>query len=365
CWPTWDRLGLVSNFEATLQYMAALDVDEGVRCWQRELLSPSAGEVTFIGPVGNALTPVQAKGFPAIRELPEFAAVYPKIFHLGEVTRYRPGERMVARVVLDSAWAPAITDFRVSGEPALPVSILLENAVWSAQWTTPRRWSTPRLVHIEDLTVHLPALRLHDSGIELERVDAGSYRADGRWEVDVRYRRPTPRGWDPVAQLRLVYDRTEESDEQRTPPLTPVLPPSGEPGRPCPPGLYWPGLVLRVTAWRGSWRAAVTATVDEPGPDDLWLLPLPPQTRLPVAALENILRALVAGSLAPTPADRLFVRRVTLHGHLHIGTNRIDGVPREGRWRVTDSDADRPVLTVLGPRLGRWPDQDRHQDRQA
>ncbi|MGW4563065.1 KR domain-containing protein, partial [Streptomyces sp. NPDC004561] len=54
-WPTWDRIGLIANFSATRRYMAPLGVADGLAKWQAELLAGSAGEVTFVGPLGDAV----------------------------------------------------------------------------------------------------------------------------------------------------------------------------------------------------------------------------------------------------------------------------------------------------------------------
>ena len=65
CWPTWERLGgMIKNFDVTLSYMSALDVDEGVYRWKRELLGAESGESVFVGRVGKALFPAHVKGFP-------------------------------------------------------------------------------------------------------------------------------------------------------------------------------------------------------------------------------------------------------------------------------------------------------------
>ncbi|MEK8142913.1 hypothetical protein NKH18_14395 [Streptomyces sp. M10(2022)] len=40
-WPTWDRIGLISNFSATLRYMAAIDITDGLAKWQAELRAGS------------------------------------------------------------------------------------------------------------------------------------------------------------------------------------------------------------------------------------------------------------------------------------------------------------------------------------
>ncbi|MFG2585652.1 SDR family NAD(P)-dependent oxidoreductase [Streptomyces malaysiensis] len=105
-WPTWDRIGLISNFAATLRYMAAIDVADGLERWRAELLAGSEGEITFVGPLGRAIDPGQAVGYPVVPALPGFATAHPKIFHLGEVTAYQPHARLTARVVFDPPTHP-------------------------------------------------------------------------------------------------------------------------------------------------------------------------------------------------------------------------------------------------------------------
>ncbi|UXY30478.1 SDR family NAD(P)-dependent oxidoreductase [Streptomyces sp. HUAS TT20] len=262
-WPTWARLGLISNFEASLRYMAALDVFEGLDHWQAELLAGSRGEITFVGPLGRALDPVQAVGYPVPPSLPGYAETYPKVFHLGEPEVFQPHERLCCMVTFDPATSPAIGDFTVHGAPAVPLGMLLESAVRGAEWVTPADLPDHALHAVEGLRVPWSVLRCADGGgpLRLRRDIRARQSPDGRWQVDVTFRRAGPAGAttagetgaDDVdtARLRLVFGApaARRPPPHRTPrpranarrpraAPTPPAPPCSPP-RPCSIGTEW------------------------------------------------------------------------------------------------------------------------------
>jgi NAD(P)-dependent dehydrogenase (short-subunit alcohol dehydrogenase family) len=309
CWPTWERLGLITNFDAALRYMAAIGVDEGLRRWRDELLAAGGGEVTFLGSLGDALNPVQVRGFPLHTEVPGFTGVYPRIFHLGTPLRYVPGAELVSEVDFDPTDWPVLTDFEVAGVPAVPVSLLLENALATAVWVHPGG-DEPTVSAIADLTVWLDRL-----GTGRLRRSSTRSTVDGRPVVDVRFTADDT----PVAQLRIAYDEVGSPFVPRTADGTPA------------PDLRWHGAVLPVARWGDDG----TASIREPRPADLWAVPLTPPLALPLAALENVVRSAVA-------CDVLRIARITRHGR-PAEHSRIEVA---GGWRVLDHADRRPVLTV-------------------
>ncbi|HEX6347461.1 KR domain-containing protein [Umezawaea sp.] len=331
CWPTWERMGLITNYDAAVRYMTAIGADEGVRRWAEELRAPAHGEVTFLGALGSALNPVQVRGFPLHREVPEFAAVYPRVFHLGIPVGYRPGVEFVADVLFDDASAPVLTDFAVSGHAAVPVGVLLENALASAVWVHPAG-EEPAVAWIGDVAVCLEGLRLERGALELRRTTTLS-TVDGETVVDVRFDRP---GLGPVAELRLGY----ESREVDAPVAVHA---ARESTVPAP--ARWLGAVIPVATWHeGAGPVDRTAVVREPQPADLWAVPLTPPLALPLAALENIVRSV----LRVRPGRVLRITRLVPHGP-PSPTSRIDGDPVRGRWHVVDPVDGRPVLTASTP----------------
>ncbi|MEU5696182.1 KR domain-containing protein [Actinosynnema sp. NPDC020468] len=330
CWPTWERLGMVANFEATLRYMAPLGVEDGVRRWVAELLAGTSGEVTFVLPLGPALTPVQAAGYPASTDVPGFADVLPRVGHLGTLVASRPHEWQTADVLFDRTCAPVLAEFAVDGVEAVPVSVLLENAARAAEWVTPE--DLPRLVldRVDDLVVHPAGLALRDGRTTLRRTLTGRHEGD-EWVVLAEY--ATASG-DPVASARLAHRVVGR------PHRVAALPPAGV--LPEPTGghlLCWRGRVLPVA------RDGVVGAVL---PEDLWVLPQAPRSLLPHAALENALRLAFGHHV-----DRLAVRRIALHdrGAAH-GPCRIDADPASGRLRVSREPSGTPVLDVHPLRRG-------------
>jgi NAD(P)-dependent dehydrogenase (short-subunit alcohol dehydrogenase family) len=340
CWPTWNRVGLIANFEASLRYMPALDVAEGIAAWRSELLGGTSGEVTFVGPLGRALDPGQAVGYPVVPQFPGFTTAYPKIFHLGDVRGYRPGQELRSVVTLRGDRMPAIGDFQLGGTPGVPVSVLLENAIRAAEWTLPEQQSDMVLRQIRDVRVPLRLLLAEGATATLER------RCDGRyvgteWRVEVRYRRTGSGG--PEARLSAVF--TPAGAELPDPEA------DGEPAGPESPSadslapmmVRWRGRVVPLGAWHRHPDGRAYADVRPVSDADWWVDASAPRTALPLAALENVVRAVLDGHGAQIRIDRLSV-----HGTTRGGC-RIEAGP-ELVWHLNDSGTGRPLATVTGLR---------------
>ncbi len=342
-WPTWDRIGLISNFTATLRYMAAIDVADGLAKWQAELRAGSDGEVTFVGPLGAAIDPGQAIGYPIVPDLPGFTDTFPKIYHLGEVVTYRPHSRMVSRVTFDRERAPVLMDFLMDGVEAVPVSLLLESAVRGAEWIVPEDFPALRVDCLEEVVVPLELLRLEGPTTVWEREISGT-REGCTWVVEVSFRRPDDGPDGPRASLRVVY----EPGDARSP--APPRPPvartttwsSG------PPMLRWRSSVVPAAAWAqlpdGRWSAEVRPCAS----NDLWATPSVPRTALAVSVLENVVRLCAKAREGLSVAvDPLVIGRVTLHSR-EQGNSVVEGDPALGVWRAKSAVSGLPVLTVSG-----------------
>ncbi|WP_329215626.1 SDR family NAD(P)-dependent oxidoreductase [Streptomyces sp. NBC_01485] len=369
CWPTWDRLGMVANFEATLRYMAALDVQEGLDLWTRELTAASRGEITYIGPLGRALGPLQSRGYRVSADLPGHRDVLSAVFHLGDLRTHVPHTAQEALFALDSAHAPVLNDVLVGGEPALPVSLLLENAVRGAAWVQPEDYTPLALQSLEDVYVALPELRLRHGRIALRRSVTAGY-ADGRWTAHVRFHHADT-GHE-AARLCLAYRRADApsepyagqggdadgtgepyadgeadtddaaeagTDAARHPPHL------GAAGLP----LRWSGLVLRGARWRTGPQDTCTAEVRETPAGDLWVLPSWPVSTLPLTALENVFRR----TAEHAPGAALTVRRLEVRGGIPSPAAPgaalvVRGSPGAGRWTVSAADGDNRALRLSG-----------------
>ncbi|WFB06678.1 KR domain-containing protein [Streptomyces sp. LX-29] len=348
-WPTWDRIGLIANFGATLRYMAAIDVADGLARWEAELLAGTAGEVTFVGPLGRAIDPGQAVGYPVVPALPGFQAAYPRIFHLGEVTAFQPHARLDATVVFDRDRAPVLGDFQVDGGDAVPVSVLLENAVRGAEWLVPEDYPALRVAAVERIVVPLALLRLDGGRLRLTRTARGFH--EGRdWVVEVRYRRAgdTGAGEDggeaTEASLRVVHRR----DAEPPGPLERPAVTQSTTLRSGPPFLRWRSAVVPAAAWHTGPDGRPVAEVRPCAANDLWATPQVPHPALPVAPLENIVRRCARrGEGLSVTVDPLVIGRIAPHA-AERGPSRVEGDPALGVWRVTRAATGEPVLTVSG-----------------
>jgi len=332
-WPTWDRIGMVSNFEASLRYMSALDADEGVGHWLAELRAGTGGEVGFVGRLGRALSPTQAVGFPSAPEMPGLDQVLPRITHLGTVLRYRPAEQMSAVVRFDRASAPVLDDFVVDGVPAVPVSLLVENALRAVEWVLPDDVTDLATGDVRELVIALPRLALRDGTLDLHRgVVVG---LDGTTRVArVTYRDPADDA--EVARLRVVVAPGDGAAPTPHTATGPLALPATRPVR-----LGWRGRVVPVCRWRIDGGNRHTAEVRAVPAEDLWVLPDVPRTRIPVAALENVVR------MAGTDNDGyLALDRITVHDTERPTLLRITGDPGTGRWRATDPSTGDLVLDL-------------------
>ncbi len=357
CWPTWDHVGMVANFTATLRYMKALGVEEGVRLWLAELAAGTSGEVTYVGPLGRALTPVQARGYPVTPDLPGYADLLPPVFHLGEVLRQRPHAEQRAVVGLQLASAPVLGDVLVGGTPSLPVSLLLENALQGGDWLPPPDFEELVFDRFEDITAAPRALRLSDGGLRLTRIMSAGYR-DGVWCTDIRYRTMDAAAHE-AARMRLVYRAAHQppAPEPATTTTTTVATTAAGAARPRPAAgarrpardlpLSWRGMVLPRARWTATAAHTERAVCRREQAADLWALPHWPEHRLPMAAIENILRRCADRAAA---GPELSIARIDLgRPPAEVtagGPLVVTGAPWSGNWTVTDERTAHLVLRL-------------------
>ncbi|KVE28249.1 cytochrome [Burkholderia singularis] len=295
-WPTWEGVGMITNFAITQRYVTPMNVDEGVRHWLRELASPGSGEVTFVGAIGRAPTPVQIKGFNPIHELPNIGELVTRGHHAGEPLRFRPFKRFETRYTVDPAVTPFAQAFRFNGRVVLPASLVLEHACAVGDWVMPPTGEPRQLAEMTNVTLHLDALPEVPGGVEPVEIDskAVGYMIGDVWCVDVRCSDARTRA--ELLAMTLVYQPQPEpvgAAYARAPRLQPAHQPLA-----AVPYAAWNGELLPAGDWSVPDDASAgivrIGRVSPAAVLSLWTLPFPLELRLPVNHVEHVLRVLFA-----------------------------------------------------------------------
>jgi NAD(P)-dependent dehydrogenase (short-subunit alcohol dehydrogenase family) len=345
CWPTWDRVGMITNFDVAVQYTSAMDVAEGVRRWRQELLAGDSGEITFMGPVGRALTPSRLHGFPPIPDLANIEELYSQYHYLGEVGSFEPFRRVRSTNRIDAAFAPCLHDVLVEGRPSLPASLLIEYGLAAGGWVTPDPRAALRLHELRDVLIRPAALALDGDTFVLERDAAGRWEG-ADWLVEVRLTRLTDAERLDVGRLALLYRR------EAPPPGALVGDRLGADSRsvewrpPPSAGWRWNGLLFRPASWRRRGDGALVGEVRPSEAADLWSTPYTPASTLPANHLENALRgALALSGVSGRPAELLVERLRLFDGGASPAW--LVGEANGTAWSVVDADG-RTSLEVVG-----------------
>ncbi|TDE48499.1 SDR family NAD(P)-dependent oxidoreductase [Nonomuraea mesophila] len=317
CWPTWERLGVIANYDAAVRYVSTVDPAEGVRRWIRELRSGGTGEVMFIGQIGSALVPTQLRGFRLFTGHPDLPRLHGLAHFLGAVELFEPSRELRSSVVHTPGAHPCLAEFTVDGRAALPISVLIEQACSVADWVVPPDRPPQHLAEARDVKVRLPALILAPSGSRFTTRALGETTEQG-WSVQVTIKAETG---ETAASLRLLYRSSSPVPPQPVPPsVARGVPPSG--GR-----LDWSGLVL------GAGDALPTVTAA-----DLWTSPFPPEHGIAPAALDVMVR-----QAGPVTGDVVEIARIVPYP----GAQQVDELrPVAGGWAGLRSG--RQVLSVEG-----------------
>ncbi|WP_026163760.1 KR domain-containing protein [Kribbella catacumbae] len=342
CWPTWQRLGLIANFDAALRYADAMPVAAGLRIWTDQIEAAEPGEVMVLGGIGRAVSPGQLKGFANFRDHPDTDRLQSLGHYLGEVEVFEPFRSIRSRTQLAGGTHPCLTEFTVAGDRALPVSVVLEYALSVGDWVTPEGFPELWLSRFRDVVLSVPALVGNGGGFELVKAGSGR-KTDDTWEVTVslvdgagrpvlrgvaEYESKPPLGPDPVARQAVARQGGWE-----------VQPPLAEET-----GIAWSGVLYRPPRWRCGPDGQLAARVDEVPSSDEWTLPVPPSTVLPHAAIEAILRARTAQSRS---IEEIRIAELGI-GAQPIGSAvSVVGSPDRTSWQVID-DAGQCMLTLNG-----------------
>ena len=310
CWPTWERLGVVTNYDAAVRYVSTIAPEDGVRRWIAEIRSAGTEEAMFIGQIGSALVPTQLRGFWLFTGHPDLPRLHSLAHFLGTVEEFEPFRRLRSTVRYRPGAHPCLADFQVGGAPALPVSVLIEQACAAADWVVPPGWPLQHLTELRQVTAHFDRLRLdQEAGTPFTATAVGSQLPQG-WTVDVTV---TTAGGGVAGSVTLVY--------QPAPPPLPGFAAEPPDLQPCPPpenvALQWSGLALGRPRWRRNARGDAQVRLPAVTAADLWTSPFPPAPGIAPAAIEAAVRA-------ARPATRVHIDRIvvspgaqtvdTLHG---------------------------------------------------
>jgi NAD(P)-dependent dehydrogenase (short-subunit alcohol dehydrogenase family) len=310
CWPTWQRLGLVANYDAALRYAAAMPVGDGVARWIDEIGAAEPGEVMFLGPIGRAVSPSQLKGLAKFRDHPDIPRLRTMHHYLGDVETFAPFRSLRSRTVLPAGTHPCLAEFRVAGAPALPVGVALEYLLSTGAWVVPEGWPDLWLREVRDVVVDLPGLAFDGGRLELVKTGNG---------------RRAPDGWEVCLELSRSDGRTVARGVARYGDARPAVSGSasgtGENGRGqgfhapgAAGGLEWAGTLYRQAVWAEAADGRLRATVAPVTAADEWTSPGPPGGVLPHAALENVLRLAVVRTAPPSRAWQLRIRSIGIGG---------------------------------------------------
>ncbi|BEK94383.1 KR domain-containing protein [Nocardia seriolae] len=337
CWPTWERLGIITNYEANLAYMSAMGVEEGLRHWEREIVAGTVGEVTLVGEFGKALLPSLLRGYPPTTGLTGVAHLVNRLLLLGEPIRFRVGALLETELRLTTDRFPACTDFRVDGRPAIPLSLLLEFLRSLGDWVQPDDGPRPASA-LRDIHVDLSALALPETGVRLRATAEGRWGAHRDWVVRVR----VTREGTPVALATLVYAATAGDRPGVETPSTPADPEAVSLGAPVH-RLHWNGHVFRVGRELPDGRSA---EVDADRPRDLLPGVPSPLPELPLNQLETLLRQAYRRTPAQ-PVRRLTIESIEIAAPLSGSDGRVTA---EGRTSTAYAPDGRVRLLVHGIR---------------
>ncbi|MFF0151906.1 SDR family NAD(P)-dependent oxidoreductase [Micromonospora sp. NPDC005203] len=338
CWPTWERLGVITNYDNAVRYVSTIAPDDGVRRWTDEMRAGTTSEVMFIGRIGVALVPSMLRGFWRFTGHPDLPRLHSLAHFLGEVELFEPFAQLRSAVTHRAGDQPCLAgEFTVDGVPALPVSVLIEQMCSVADWVAPPGWPRRHLVELSDVSVQFDALRLREEGTRFVNHAVGADTPNG-WTVTVAV---LGDGGEPAATATLRY--AEDPPEPSA--LAATFPPAADaPPRSGGPRLRWSGLAIGRPRWRVGHDGGHSADLSAGTAADLWTMPFPPTAAICPTALE----AAVATAAAAGTGRRVSVQRIVARP----GAQRVDRLvgSSDGRhW--TGLAADEPVLQLTGLRV--------------
>ena len=352
-WPTWEGVGMITNFDVTKRYVSPMRVAEGVRHWLAELSDSRSGEVMFMGAVGRAVTPIQINGFSPIYGLPDISGLIFRHHHAGEPLRFRPFSRFATCYPIARRHAPFLRAFFLDGRPSLPSALLMEHACGVGGWVSPEGFRPIHLTGLANIRVYLNACVLPPADADAQvkiLSEAVGYWVGTDWMVDVCSKLAT--SGREVLRLTLVHREASPSAMKQDQTVLPdmvgrlEMTPSPSVLRPA-----WNRALLGRTEWQilrdgvTSVRSAWVAPADAA---DLWALPCPPPLLLPINHLETILHAVWAacGDRREAALSTWFIEKIEFGGISSASAERVTELGT-GHFAVTDRNG-RVVTDVKG-----------------
>ncbi|MFE3987371.1 SDR family NAD(P)-dependent oxidoreductase [Nocardia tengchongensis] len=231
CWPTWERIGNIVNYEGAAQYCSTVLPEEAVAHWQAELGAPydpdaaarTAGEATYLGRLGVIWRPGSVRTIALPPEHPDAVRTSTSRRLLGEVGSFLEHRLFITRHRLTPGSEPHLVP-----DGTLGLGMLLEYALAAGDWVRPENRARQHLLEVADLRVDLEALRIPGQrDLEVEITARGTW-ADGQWAVQValpgigsmtlRYgANPVPPGYEPLVTDGTTVARHHEADLWCTP----------------------------------------------------------------------------------------------------------------------------------------------------
>ncbi|MGO4339800.1 cytochrome P450 [Labrys sp. KB_33_2] len=314
-WPTWEQVGMITNFDVTKRYVSPMPVEEGLGFWLSELAEPRGGEIMFMGSIGQAVTPVQINGFPMIYDVSGLPYLIYRRHHVGAVRRFIPFRHISTVATLDPRFAAFMHERDWAGRSALAPTMAIELALGAGSWVMAQDFKPTVLAAIRDVRLDLRACRLFDGAAVIELL----HDAEGRWEgddwvVDVKANRCDIA--DPLLTMTVVFRPFEAAAAQN-----------------------WSS----DDSWLGP-----SVTMRSADGADLWALPYPPSPALPVAQLDHIIRQACKG--LDSQASKLWAADEIVLGPADPATETRIVAGGQGRYAVLSGD-DQLVASIDGARL--------------
>lgn len=253
-WPTWEQVGMITNYEVTKRYVSPMSIKDGVRYFLAETGAPQSGEAVFIGAVGDALTPIQFLGYPLLPSLAGVEALLARRHHVGRPRQFRPYVSMTTEYDVDTSRLNLRTFRRWADDGLLLAALVMEHGLQAAHWARPEDSANLKLVRADEITLDIGACRsaglLRPVGL---RTQVEGARQGDEWRVEATL--VARDGDKPLLRLTAVF--AEKADE------TPIRRPIG--------------------------RSVAVKTLRA---HDVWIDPLPPPLLLPLGHVMQALEAL-------------------------------------------------------------------------
>lgn len=154
-WPTWDGVGLITNLKAASAYMRPINADEGVRAWIAELQGGAGGESAFMGDFA-VVSCQHLESIPVPSDWEGAGTMLTRRHWLGRVLEIGPSRRIRSVHSFNPGLVPYAVSARVSNQPAVPITFVLEMLIHSMDGF---QGVVPAVPRLEDVQISISGLR--------------------------------------------------------------------------------------------------------------------------------------------------------------------------------------------------------------